>query len=171
MLGTLLSEEKVQEDEMRLNMHDRTPVPKMEKMPKYLIMLSVTLMVLMLALILFVIFYYSGNVVVLIYAIVTIGTTVGICWLGILDLGKSYVEIDGATIVVVEYHMGIKKVSKFQMSDIVSGKSSAGNTWIVRGERNRYANYLVFKGQRNRYLFKIIDCPETRDVFGEYIKG
>lgn len=150
---------------MRLNMHEDTPTHATETIPKVLLALACGCGVLVLGLLVFALVYYVQQYAMALAMVLLVLLVIGMCWMGILDLKKSYIEVVENQITVVEYNMGIKKVKCFSMDDIKYITYSNGNAFVIRGTRNRYAEYIVLRGVRRKYLFKVFDCPKTREIF------
>ena len=156
---------------MKLNTHDRTPRPEDSKLIKGLFVLSSVLMYSIFGLLSFACFYYAnsfagGVCVILIPALLTI-----VVLIRIKDMEKAYVEIKGNVIYVVDYYWGVKKEQRFSFSDITSTEICVGYSNKVKGYRYSFAGmrYIVFN-QGEKYLFKIICLPETKEIFGQFIR-
>lgn len=154
---------------MRLNMHEDTPTPVTSKIPKVLVVLIIGWISLVIGLVVFCLCYYAQQYFCALVLVIMILLCISMCWLGILDLKKSYIDIDSTKITVVEYNLGIKKVKTFYVSDIKYVTYSNGNALAIKGSRNKYTEYIILRGVKKKYLFKIIDTPKTREYFENLI--
>ena len=87
------------------------------------------------------------------------------------DVEKSYIEIIGNDIHIVDYPLGFKKEKQIAFSDITSAEICHAYSPKVKGcHFSTAADHFIvfFKGEK--YLFKIICLPETKEVFKQYIR-
>ncbi|MBQ6996874.1 MAG: hypothetical protein IJN60_00675 [Oscillospiraceae bacterium] len=156
---------------MKRNTHDRTPRPNGSKLVKGLLMLCGILVFIIFCLLSFACFYYAKSIVGGISVILIPILMTAIILTHIRDMESAYVEIIDDEIYVVDYYWGIKKEKHFTFSDITSAEICIGYSHKVKGYRFGFAGmrYIVFKNG-DKYLFKIIDLPETAEIFKQYIR-
>lgn len=155
---------------MKLNTHDRTPRPQNSKLIKGLFVLCSVLMCGIFGLVSFACFYYAKSIVGGIFVILVPILMTAIIFTHIKDIERAYVEIIENEICAVDYYWGIKREKHISFSDITSAEICMGYSHKVKGYRLSFAGmrYIVFK-KDNNYLFKIIDLPETEEIFKQYL--
>lgn len=89
-----------------------------------------------------------------------------------VDINKAFVKVDGDTIIVVDYYFGVKKEKNFTRSEIKQTDISRGS-FYPRGYwlTGFGLSYIVFKDENSKYLFKIINLPEIKEFFSEYLEN
>ena len=89
-----------------------------------------------------------------------------------IDMNKAYIQIDGKTITTVDYYFFSRKEKRFTIDDIKTAEIALGYSFRVRGYRYSMMgfSYIVFRNADNKYLFKIINCPETKEYFSKYFQ-
>ena len=89
-----------------------------------------------------------------------------------IDMNKAYIQIDGKTITAVDYYFFSRKEKRFTIDDIKTAEIALGYSFRVRGYRYSMMgfSYIVFRNADNKYLFKIINCPETKEYFSKYFQ-
>ena len=89
-----------------------------------------------------------------------------------IDMNKAYVQIDGKNITVVNYYLLSRKEKCFTIDEIKTAEIALGHSFRVKGYRYSMMgfSYIVFRNADNKYLFKIINCPETKEYFSKYFK-
>lgn len=86
------------------------------------------------------------------------------------DICKAYIEINGNSIRVVDYYLGMKKERMFSFSDITSAEIVPGYSHRVKGYRfSAMGTHYIALKKDNKYLFKIIYLPETENIFKEFL--
>ena len=87
-----------------------------------------------------------------------------------IDMNKSYVQIEGNNITVVDYYFFTRKERSFNFDEIKTAEIALGYSFRVRGYRYGMMgfSYIVFRNANNKYLFKVINCPETNDFFSKH---
>ena len=156
---------------MKLNTHDRTPRPENSKLIKGLFVLCGVLMYSIFGFVSFACFYYANSIAGGILVIMIPVLMTAIIFTHIKDIERSYVEIQGNEIYVVDYYWGIKKEHRFSFFDITSAEICIGYSHKVKGYRLSFAGmrYIVFRNNK-KYLFKIIYLPETEEIFKKYLQ-
>lgn len=155
---------------MRLNTHSQT-IPS--KLPKFLVAMfcvGVSLIYFIFLLTAFACFTYAKSVLGgFLVIFISIVITAWVC-ITIRDMSNAYIEIDGNSICVVDYYLGIKKEKMFSLSDITSAEIVPGYSHRVKGYRFSAmgTRYIVLK-KDNEYLFKIICLPETENIFKHFL--
>ena len=87
------------------------------------------------------------------------------------DIEESYVEILGDNIHVVDYPLGIKREKQFKFSDITSAEICHAYSSKTKGCRfSTAADHFIVFFSGKKYLFKIICLPETKEIFGQFIR-
>ena len=89
-----------------------------------------------------------------------------------IDMNKAYVQIDGESIIAVDYYFFLRKEKCFTINEIKTAEIALGYSFRVRGYRYSMMgfSYIVFRNADNKYLFKIINCPETKEYFCKYFQ-
>ena len=107
--------------------------------------------------------------IILVPVIFTAALTV-IC---IADMNKAYIEISDHGIKVVDYYFFFKKEHTVLINEIHKAEIVFGRSFRVKGYRYSFAGftYIVFTDKNDKYLFKVINCPETKEYFNKYIKS
>jgi len=78
-----------------------------------------------------------------------------------LWINRSYVEIDGEEISVIDYCFGIRRERRFHLSDIEHAKIQ----WTRNGKR------IALYGGKRRILFMTGAGNDAMSVFGKYLEG
>ena len=89
-----------------------------------------------------------------------------------IDMNKAYVQIDGESIIAVDYYFFLRKEKCFTIDEIKTAEIALGYSFRVRGYRYSTMgfSYIVFRNADNKYLFKIINSPETKEYFCKYFQ-
>ena len=89
-----------------------------------------------------------------------------------IDMNKAYVQIDGESIIAVDYYFFLRKEKCFTINEIKTAEIALGYSFRVRGYRYSMMgfSYIVFRNADNKYLFKIINFPETKEYFCKYFQ-
>ena len=89
-----------------------------------------------------------------------------------IDMNKAYVQIDGESIIAVDYYFFLRKEKCFTIDEIKTAEIALGYSSRVRGYRYSMMgfSYIVFRNADNKYLFKIINSPETKEYFVNIFK-
>ena len=83
---------------------------------------------------------------------------------------KAYVQIDGESIIAVDYYFFLRKEKCFTIDEIKTAEIALGYSSRVRGYSMMGCSYIVFRNADNKYLFKIINSPETKEYFCKYFQ-
>ena len=155
---------------IRLNTHTQTTPSKLPKFLVAMFCVGVSMLYFIFLLAAFACFTYAKSVLGGIFVIIVpIAITVWV-YITVRDMSNAYIEIDGNSICVVDYHLGIKKKKMFSFSDITSAEIVPGYSHRVKGYRYSAmgTHYIILKND-TKYLFKIIYLPETASIFEDYI--
>ena len=157
---------------MRFNTHDQTPRRQSSKQLKILLAVSLSFVGACLLFFAVVCSYYAKSILPALIILLAIGIPSALLFVMNRDMNMAYVEIMGGEIRVVDLYFGIKKENKFLVSDIKTAESYWGGSLRIKGYRWRFGgmHYIVFRDGDGKYLFKILDLPETRDVFGAFVE-
>ena len=156
---------------MRFNTHSQTTPSKLPKILVAMFCVCVGLMYFIFLLVAFACFTYAKSVLGGILVIfIPIVITAWVC-ITIKDMSNAYIEIDGNSICVVDYYLGIKQKKMFSFSDITSAEIVTGYSHRVKGYRYSAmgTRYIILKND-TKYLFKIIYLPETAEIFKQYLQ-
>ena len=141
---------------MRLNTHSQTMPSKLPKFLVAMFCVGVGLMYFVFLLGAFACFYYTKSVlggILMIFIPIALTT-----WYYITskDIANAHIEIDGNSIHVVDYYLGMKKEQILAFSDITSAEIVPGYSHRLKGYRVSAmgTRYIVLK-KDNKYLFKI----------------
>ena len=155
---------------MRLNTHSQTMPSKLPKFLVAMFCVGVGLMYFVFLLGAFACFYYTKSVlggILMIFIPIALTT-----WYYITskDIANAHIEIDGNSIHVVDYYLGMKKEQILAFSDITSAEIVPGYSHRLKGYRVSAmgTRYIVLK-KDNKYLFKIICLPETENIFKDFL--
>ena len=87
-------------------------------------------------------------------------------------MNKAYVQIDGESIIAVDYYFFLRKEKCFTIDEIKTAEIALGYSFRVHGYRYSMMgfSYIVFRNADNKYLFKIINSPETKEYFYKYFQ-
>lgn len=91
--------------------------------------------------------------------------------IGIRDMNRAYVEINGDSIDVVDYYCFVKKEKTVSIQEIARMEILSRGSWKMRGLANPLYSYLVFWDREGKYLFKVFNTPETMQYFEQLLKG
>ena len=156
---------------MRLNTHSQTAPSKLPKFLVAIFYIGISLIYFIFLLVAFACFTYAQNILGgILMIIIPITLTAWVC-ITMKDIAKAYIEIDGNSICVVDYYLGIKKKKLFSFSDITSAEIAPGYSHRVKGYRYSAmgTRYIILK-KGTKYLFKIIYSPEAASIFADYIR-
>ena len=155
---------------MRLNTHSQTMPSKLPKFLVAMFCVGVGLMYFVFLLGAFACFYYTKSVlggILMIFIPIALTT-----WYYITskDIANAHIEIDGNSIHVVDYYLGMKKEQILAFSDITSAEIVPGYSHRLKGYRFSAmgTRYIVLK-KDNKYLFKIICLPGTENIFKDFL--
>ena len=155
---------------LKLNTYDHTPRPKKGKPISVSVIIAAVFIYGIVGLLAFVYFYDSQwllGIVVILAAI--LATTMVLT--AKKDVEKSYIEIIGDYIHIVDYPLGIKREKQFKFSDITSAEICHAYSPKTKGCRfSTAADHFVVFYNGKKYLFKIICLPETKEVFKQYLQ-
>lgn len=157
---------------MKFNTHDRTPRIKTNKMTKFLLFFGYGLLS---SLLFFVAIATSVTADSIAPALIILAPFILLAVFFIIiisDMNKAYIKIDEANITITDYYFFVKKERVISMNDIKKAEIVPGYSSRICGYRYSMAgtSYIVFKNQNEKYLFKILNCPETNEYFGNYLK-
>jgi hypothetical protein len=155
---------------LKLNTYDHTPRPKKGKPISVSVIIAAVFIYGIVGLLAFGYFYDSQwllGIVVILAAI--LATTMVLT--AKKDVEKSYIEIIGDYIHIVDYPLGIKKEKRIAFSDITSAEICHAYSPKTKGCRfSTAADHFVVFYNGKKYLFKIICLPETKEVFKQYLQ-
>ena len=153
---------------MRINTHDRTPIVKMKKLAKVLLILSILLIYCPFLLAAFCLFYYGKSIgaglSLIILPVFLLVLTIAF----FKDMQNCYVEIQDSRIRIVNYYFLQPKESFLDIDVIDSYKIYMAGSFKVKGRRINYSGsrYFVYYDQDGKYLFKILKTPEA-EIFNQ----
>lgn len=155
---------------MKLNTYDHTPRPERNKSISASVIIAAAFLYGIVGLWAFVYFYDSQwllGIVVILAAVLATAMVIT----AKKDVEKSYIEIIGEEIHVVDYPLGIKKEKRITFSDITSAEICHAYSPKTNGCRLSTAadHFIVFYNGK-KYLFKIICLPKTKEVFKQFIR-
>ena len=155
---------------LKLNTYDHTPRPKKGKPISVSVIISVAFIYGLVGLLTAICFHNSQWIlgIVLILAAVLVTAMV---LTAKKDVEKSYIEIIGDDIHIVDYPLGIKKEKRIAFSDITSAEICHAYSPKTKGCRFSTAaeHFIVFYNGK-KYLFKLICLPETEEIFKQYLQ-
>ena len=155
---------------MKLNTYVHTSSPKSEKHLTVLFVICAILLYGIIGLAAFANFYYAqsfvGGFAIILVAVFITATVL----IAIKDIEKSYIEIIGDEIYVVDYVLGIKREERFSFSDITSAQIHPGQSPKIRGYRLSVSGMFIVFYSGKKYLFKITYLPETEKIFKQYMQ-
>ena len=128
---------------MKINMHEETPIQVSPKMPKKLIIIFWTWIGIIIGLLDFCLCYYAQQYLTALVLTIVIFVVIFICWLSIMDLKNSYIDIDENKIIVVEYNLGIRKTKSFLISEIHHITYSNGDALAISDKELKNFGYQL----------------------------
>ena len=155
---------------MRFHTHDRTPRPKMSKLLKALFLISGGLLG---GFFLFFAVYASITIKSIAPALIVaeIPLLAVLILIGIRDMNRAYVEINGDSIDVVDYYCFVKRKKSVSIQEIARMEILSRGSRKMRGLAYPLCSYLVFWDREGKYLFKLFYTPETMQYFEQLLKG
>ena len=157
---------------MIFNTHDRTPKIKTNKTLKIMLISCWSFMVVFFLFIAIALSIISRSILPTLIILIPAILIVAFVMVSSTDMNKAYVQIEGNNITVVDYCFFFKKERYFKIDEIKTAEIALGYSFRVRGYRHSVTgcSYIVFRNDNNKYLFKVINCPETNEFFGKYLK-
>lgn len=148
---------------MKINMHDRTPTPEIGKALKTLFIFALCLAYSIFALLGFCVIYYAHHIVGGLFVLILPFILAVPVTISILDMQRSYIEIIGNQIHVVNYHFLRKNTTEYNLKDIAIIKQLLSSSFRLSGPRYPITgvSYLAFYNTKGHYLFKIMATPEA----------
>ncbi len=151
---------------MKLYTYSITPKPKTSKLFKVLLLIVFLGVFVIFALGAFGFIFHENNIVVGIMILLLFFVMSAVAGIISSDCDRSYIEIDGDNIRVVDYYFGIAKTKHFSKCEVHSYEVVSGNSMKLRGPRlsKGYVKYIVFRDKNNEYLFKIFYHDKNKEA-------
>ncbi len=154
---------------MKIFTHDFTPKRKDAKERKYINALR-GMFICWLLFISAACSYYSKSLIPALMILITFTMVFIMLRILVNDFKKSYVEIKGNEIFVVDYPFGRKKERRFQLSNIGSCEVLSGYSTKIKGNRNNRISYIVCFGKNKEYLFKVMYQEDIKEYIESLLK-
>ena len=156
---------------MRFHTHNSTPKPSMKKSVKIMLAVEWGFMLAILVAIAIASSIYGNSAAPAVLILATVLILTVLLLIILKDLEKAYIEINGDTIRVVDYYLGIKKEKSFLIQEIANAEIVNGYSMHIRGYRYSTCGctYIVFRDNTGKYLFKVLCVPETKQFFDKYL--
>ena len=157
---------------MIFNTHNRTPKIKTKKTLKIMLISCWSFIGAILLFFVIATSVISRSILPAVVVLIPIALMVMLSIVTTLDMKKACVQIDGENIIVVDYYLFSRKEKCFTFDEIKTAEIALGYSFCVRGYRYSEMgfSYIVFRNADNKYLFKIINCPETKEYFSKYFQ-
>jgi len=154
---------------MIFNTHNRTPKIKTNKTLKIVLISCWSLMGAFFLFLAIATSVISQSILPAVIILIPVALTAVFAIVTAIDMNKAYVQIYGENITVVDYYFFSRKEKSYTIDEIKSTEIALGYSFRVRGYRYSMMgfSYIVFKNADNKYLFKIINCPETKEYFSK----
>ncbi len=155
---------------MIFNTHNRTPKIQTNKTVKIMLISWWSLMAALFLFTAIATSVISQSILPAVIILITITLITVFVIITIIDMDKAYVQIDGESIIAVDYYFFLRKEKCFTIDEIKTAEIALGYSSRVRGYCMKGFSYIVFRNADNKYLFKIIDSPETKEFFCKYFQ-
>ena len=155
---------------MILNTHNRTPKIQTNKTVKIMLISCWSLMAALFLFAAITTSVISQSILPAVIILITITLITVFVIITTIDMEKAYVQIDGESIIAVDYYFFLRKEKCFTIDEIKTAEIALGYSSRVRGYSMMGCSYIVFRNADNKYLFKIINSPETKEYFCKYFQ-
>ncbi|MBQ3527468.1 MAG: hypothetical protein IJA52_02815 [Clostridia bacterium] len=158
---------------MRFNTHERSPKIKINKTLKFLLALCIGFFTALFFFVAIATSIIAQSFAPALTILIPVTLTVAFLVITMIDMNKAYIEVKDNCIRVVDYYFLFKKERIVLLDEIDKAEICIGHSFRVKGYRYSMAGftYIVFTDKNDKYLFKVINCPETKEYFNKYIKS